>query len=209
MTAVLPATANATKSVAPKAQAARAGSRFSFGKYREIIIAVGFFLLFDLGVLVLNFYTSFQIAQDAVGINLSGRQRMLSQRTAKAILAVDAARTKGLPAGPELEELAAAARLFDVSLKGFQNGATVPGGDGKPVFLQAAEGPRAAAILQQAQALWTPYQQRLAPVLNGSPSDAEMQAAVDYARTHNVKLLGLMKPRLSSRKAVRTEVSKA
>ena len=127
----------ATNSIAPRAESARAGGTFAFGKYREIIIAVGFFLLFDLGVLVLNFYTSFQISQDAVGINLSGRQRMLSQRTAKAILTVDAARAKGIAAGPALDELAAAVKLSDASLKGFQNGATVPGGDGKPVFLQA------------------------------------------------------------------------
>ena len=140
MTAVLSAPASvATKRIAPHAASKRAGGQFAFGKYREIIIAVGFFLLFDLGVLVLNFYTSFQIAQDAVGINLSGRQRMLSQRTAKAILSVDAARAKGVAAGPELDELAAAVRLFDATLKGFQNGATVPGGDGKPVWLQPAE----------------------------------------------------------------------
>lgn len=53
------------------------------------------FLLFDLDVLVLNFYTSFQIAEDALGVNLSGRQHMLSQRTAKSLLAIDAGRSKG------------------------------------------------------------------------------------------------------------------
>lgn len=40
-----------------------------FGKYRTIVIAVGCFLLFDLGVLILNFYTSYQIAEDALNIN--------------------------------------------------------------------------------------------------------------------------------------------
>lgn len=206
MTAVLSAPASvATKRIAPHAVPKRAGGRFAFGKYREIIIAVGFFLLFDLGVLVLNFYTSFQIAQDAVGINLSGRQRMLSQRTAKAILSVDAARAKGVAAGPELDELAAAVRLFDATLKGFQNGATVPGGDGKPVWLQPAEGPRAADILAKAQALWTPYQQLVAPVLSGSATDAELQAAVDYARTNNLKLLGLMNELTTALEAVASD----
>jgi|JI10StandDraft_1071094.scaffolds.fasta_scaffold49544_3 two-component system chemotaxis sensor kinase CheA len=195
----------ATNSIAPRAESARAGGTFAFGKYREIIIAVGFFLLFDLGVLVLNFYTSFQISQDAVGINLSGRQRMLSQRTAKAILTVDAARAKGIAAGPALDELAAAVKLFDASLKGFQNGATVPGGDGKPVFLQAAEGERAAEILKKAQEIWTPYQQLLAPVLAGSSSDAELLAAVDYARSNNLKLLALMNELTTALEAVASE----
>ena len=87
--------------------------RFNVGKYREIIFAVALFLLFDLGVLVLNFYTSFQIAEDAVGINLAGRQRMLSQRTAKALLEVEAAKLKDLPQTQALEELKLATNLFD------------------------------------------------------------------------------------------------
>ena len=211
MTATLSQNTAIPGDFSPAARAAarsRAGTPkrpFSFGKYREIIVAVGFFLLFDLGVLVLNFYTSFQIAQDAVGINLSGRQRMLSQRTAKAMLAVEAARLKGVPAEKELEELKNAVRLFDVSLKGFQNGATVPGGDGKPVFLHAAEGAKAADILSQAQGIWTPYQQKLAPVLAAAASDLELQAAVDYARANNLKLLGLMNELTTALEAVASQ----
>lgn len=195
----------ATKSVASRGRAKRARGSFSFGKYREIIIAVGFFLLFDLGVLVLNFYTSFQIAQDAVGINLSGRQRMLSQRTAKAMLSVEAARIRNQAANRELDELRNAATLFDTTLKGFQKGATVPGGDGKPVHLQAAEGAKALDILRQAQAIWTPYQQRLTPVLAGASTDAELQSAGDYARANNLQLLGLMNELTTALEAVASD----
>ncbi len=193
MSAVFPADAGIARPSAASGNRIPARTKVSsFGKYREIIIAVGFFLLFDLGVLILNFYTSFQIAEDAVGINLAGRQRMLSQRTAKALLSVEAATLRGTPQDKELDELKGAVRLFDVSLKGFQNGATIPGGDGKPVFLQAAAGPKAAEILSKAQNLWTPYQARLAPVLAGAPSDVQLQAAVDYAKANNLKLLALM-----------------
>ncbi|MES2954683.1 MAG: ATP-binding protein, partial [Pseudomonadota bacterium] len=168
-------------------------------------IAVALFLLFDLGVLVLNFYTSFQIAEDALGVNLSGRQRMLSQRTAKSLLAVDAARSKGLPADKDLDELKAAVRLFDASLKGFQGGATVPGGDGKPVFLKAAEGDKALDILKKAQDLWTPYQQKLLPVLAGTASEPQLQDAVDYAKSNNLKLLGLMNELTTALEAVASD----
>ena len=181
---------NAPPHAGPAAKAPRQG--LSFGKYREIIIAVALFLLFDLGVLILNFYTSYQIAEDAVGVNLSGRQRMLSQRTAKALLAVETARQKNTPSDSDLMELSKAVALFDTSLKGFQHGATVPGGDGKPVYLPAAQGQVATDVLARAQALWTPYQAALAPVLAGSPSDAQLDAAVNYARQNNLKLLGLM-----------------
>jgi len=76
---------SAIKTGATRAYKKSGTGRFGAGKYRDIIIAVALFLLFDLGVLILNFYTSFQIAEDAVGINLSGRQRMLSQSSAKAL----------------------------------------------------------------------------------------------------------------------------
>lgn len=57
-----------------------------FGKYKEIVWAVALFLLFDLAVLMLNFYISFQISADAMAINVAGRQRMLSQRMTKELL---------------------------------------------------------------------------------------------------------------------------
>ena len=60
---------------------------------------MAFFLLFDLGVLVLNFYTSFKIDEDTVAINLSGRQRYVSQRIAKALFALELARLDAAPTG--------------------------------------------------------------------------------------------------------------
>lgn len=197
--------ANAIETGAARAHKQGATAQFNTGKYRDIIIAVALFLLFDLGVLILNFYTSFQIAKDAVGINLSGRQRMLSQRTAKALLAVETAKLKGLPPGQSLDELQLATKLFDQSLKGFQNGATVPGGDGKPVFLRAAAGPVAADSLAKAQTIWTPYQAVLTPVLNGSASDTELQTAVDYAKANNLKLLGVMNELTTALEAVASQ----
>ena len=200
----------ATKSVAHygrKTSATAQNGRFSAGKYREILIAVAFFLLFDLAVLVLTFYTSFQIAEDAVGVNLSGRQRMLSQRTAKALLAVETARLKGLPATSALVELEGAVKLFDTSLKGFQNGATIPGGDGKPVYLKAAKSPKAIEILAKAQDIWTPYQASLAPVLAGAATDSQLQVAVDYAKANNLKLLGLMNELTTALEAVAAQLA--
>ena len=52
-------TTAATKTGAAPAHKQGATGQFGTGKYREIIIAVALFLLFDLGVLILNFYTSF------------------------------------------------------------------------------------------------------------------------------------------------------
>ncbi len=193
MAAVLPVPPHiATKRIATPVGIKSASTSFSFGKYREIIVAVALFLLFDLGVLVLNFYTSYQISEDALGINLAGRQRMLTQRSAKALLAVEAAHSQGRSAAEDLDELRNAVHLFDSTLKAFEQGGTVPGGNGKSVQLQPAQGSQATEALQQAQALWTPFQPLLAPVLAGYASPAELQAASAYAQAHNQQLLGQM-----------------
>ena len=192
----------AVASVAGGAVKPALSNPFGGKKYRQIIIAVALFLLFDLGVLVLNFYTSYQIAEDAVGVNLSGRQRMLSQRSAKALLTVQAAKTKGLAAAQPLEELQLSTKLFDQSLKGFQFGATLPGGDGKPVVMQAAQGALVAEILAKTQAIWTPYQAVLAPVLGGNATELELRAAVDYVGANNLELLGLMNQLTTALEAV-------
>ena len=52
----------------------------NFHKYRAIVIAVFIFLICDAVVMITNIYSSFQISEAAISINLSGRQRMLSHR---------------------------------------------------------------------------------------------------------------------------------
>ena len=169
MAAVLPLEPDAAPAGAP-ARARRPAKRqgFSFGKYREIIIAVAFFLLFDLGVLVLNFYTSFKIDQDTVAINLAGRQRYVSQRIARTLLELDAARAGSQAYKPEtLAELRAGARIFDISQTAFKEGGVIPGGDGKPVFLAAVVSERGRGLEAQVDAVWKPYFEKLQPLLAG------------------------------------------
>lgn len=172
------------------------GSRsdgWGLGRYREIVVAVAFFLLFDLGVLVLNFYTSFKIDQDTVAINLAGRQRYVSQRIARTLLELDAAHAAGAPYRPEtLAELRAAARVFQDSHLAFREGGTVPGGDGRPVFLAAVTSPQGRALEDKVEEIWRPYQQRLQPLLADDRFSAEqLAAALAYSQTHNLRLLDI------------------
>lgn len=163
-----------------------------FGKYREIVLAVAFFLVFDLAVLVLNFYTSFQISADAVSINLSGRQRMLSQRMTKSLLMLEADRRAQTDAGEALRELKGAVELFSATLEGFRSGGAVTGGGNLPVQLQAISGNTGRNIVADAYAIWAPYRVALAPILEGNASDEQLTTAVNYARGANGKLLSLM-----------------
>lgn len=164
-----------------------------FGKYREIILAVALFLVFDISVLVLNFYTSFQIDQDAVAINLSGRQRYLSQRVARTLLELDAAATAGRAVDPAtLEELRSGAKIFQTSMVAFRQGGVVPGGDGKPVQLDPVVSERGRALQAQVEAIWRPYYAVLRPILaNNDFTPLQLAAALAYSQANNLKLLAV------------------
>ncbi|WP_431097271.1 ATP-binding protein [Polaromonas aquatica] len=164
----------------------------SLGKYREIIIAVALFLLFDLGVLVLNFYTSFKIDQDTVAINLSGRQRVVSQRVARTLLELDAMRVSGVPYRADtLAELRAGAKIFQVSQLAFREGGTIPGGDGKPVYLEPVVSSRGRELEEKVEQIWKPYFALLQPLLaSDNFTQQELATALAYSQAHNIQLLG-------------------
>lgn len=165
-----------------------------FGKYGTIIISIALFLVFDLGVLVLNFYVSSAISKDAVSVNLAGRQRMLSQRTVKALLETQIALKTGEDVRPPLEELRKTYTLFDGTLRAFQHGGEALGGDGQPVQIEAVQDPIAQAVIAKAYGLWTPYREKLLPLIEGEPGllRTALPDAVAHARANNMALLGLM-----------------
>lgn len=164
-----------------------------FGKYREIIIAVALFVALDLGILGLNFYTSFQIDQDTVAINLSGRQRYVSQRVARTLLELEAAHAAGKPYDPQtLAELRNGADVFQRSMIAFREGGIVPGGDGAPVLLEAITSERGREIESQVEALWNPYYALLQPIVaNDEFTHEQLASALSYSQANNLKLLGV------------------
>ena len=164
------------------------------GKYREIVLAVACFLVFDLAVLVLNFYISYQISASAVSINLAGRERMLSQRMAKALLVAESDQRNNLPIDKTLGELEKTVGMFDVTLRAFDRGDTVTGSNNQLVLLNPIASVQGREILLRAQTLWTPLKVAFDEVLNsgGHLDTATLAQAVAAAREHNVELLGVM-----------------
>jgi two-component system, chemotaxis family, sensor kinase CheA len=190
MSAVLPLSHGAAARREPAKRSSKARRGFAFGKYREIIIAVAFFLLFDIGVLVLNFYTSFKIDQDTVAINLAGRQRYVSQRIARTLLELDAARIAEKPYKAEtLTELRGGTRIWQLSHTAFRDGGTLPGGDGKPVFLEAVTSPRGRQLEDAMEAVWRPYYEKLQPLMGDGFSPQQLADALAYSQANNIKLL--------------------
>ena len=165
-------------------------ARATLGKYREIVIAVAFFLFLDLGVLVLNFYTSFKIDQDTVAINLAGRQRYVSQRIARTLLELDAARAAEKPYRAEtLAELRTGTKLWNASHLAFRDGGVVPGGDGKPVFLEAVTSARGRQLEGEMDVVWKPYYEKLLPLASDAFTPQQLADALAYSQANNIRLL--------------------
>lgn len=164
----------------------------SFGKYREIVVAVAFFLVFDMAVLVLNFVISYQIADDALEINLAGRQRMLSQRMTKALLQVETAVLRNENPQQALGELKQTITVFDHTLQAFRVGGSTVDAQGNRVDLKQVSDPKAMAALNTVDTLWGPYQKVLNPVLQGNLERVSLQPAVVYSTQNNIEILGQM-----------------
>ncbi|MDI1308819.1 MAG: ATP-binding protein [Methylotenera sp.] len=165
----------------------------TFNKYSGLLIAVTLFLLFNLSVLGLNFYTSSTLDNDAISINLAGRQRMLSQRTAKVLLTIQVDAAQGKFNDKNTAELKKVVLLFDATLNAFKSGGQVLGGDEKAVTLNKVSDSAATKAVDAALTIWQPYKQLLTPVINSQVvEESSLDAATDYARDHNLKLLTLM-----------------
>lgn len=175
---------------------------FDYGKYRGILISVGLFLLLDASVLLFNFYVSYEIADDAVGVNLAGRQRMLSQRMAKTLFALDASRTDPTAFKSAYEELQLSKNLFDETLNAFTAGGSVRGAGKEMVVLEAVANREGKDSLHNTLQLWLPYRDaidnfsaRAVPHL-GQPLPSSVEVALDdavaMARLHNLPILASM-----------------
>lgn len=169
---------------------------FDYGKYRGILISVALFLLLDASVLLLNFYISFEIADDAVGVNLAGRQRMLSQRMAKTLFVLDSSREDPVAFQKAFDELLLSQSLFDETLNAFIRGGNARGAAQEAVTLDAVSDPRGMTALREAATLWAPYRSAVQTLIqdvqqHNSLADS-LPAAVAMARANNIALLGHM-----------------
>lgn len=163
-------------------------------KYRFILISIILFILIDIGVLVPNLILSAQIKDDTIGINLAGRQRMLSQRMVKTLLQIYLAQQAQVDFEAPLQELKKVYKLFDDTLTGFYAGNIVADGNELEVFLKPVATETAINFVNQAMAIWRPYKEKLSLIIdNESHIPAEqLKEVITYANQHNLDLLKLM-----------------
>ena len=165
------------------------------GKYKSIVVSIALFLLLDASVLLLNFYISFEISEDASAVNVAGRQRMLSQRMVKSLMNIqyfmddEANRTKAM------DELVLTVNLFDTTLTAFNNGGEIIGADGEKLELAPVAVAGGVQSIHDAKQVWLPYKVKLDRLLSITTTQdlAEpLSSTIQYANENNLKLLALM-----------------
>ena len=158
-----------------------------------MVISIALFLLFDLGVLVMNFFISSEISSDAANVNIVGRQRMLTQRMAKASLQIESRVIAGQSYRDLMMELDRASAVYDQTLMAYINGGTVPGTGSGDFVVKRIDDEKAQKMLADAQEQWAPYRDAIqAFVRSDAPT---LEQAMDVARNSevvNVWLLTLM-----------------
>lgn len=143
-------------------------------------------------------------------INLAGRQRALSQRMTKALLAYERDLRNAADPAAALGELKKISNMFHVTLRGFETGGVVPGADGKEFVMPAARDPEEQRVIREALTLWLPLQSRLAEILEGHATPELIAATVTEFRAHNVAIFDFMNE-LTNRTefTARTQISAA
>lgn len=155
---------------------------------RRLVAAILLFVALDMAVLVINLRIADQVAEDAVAINLAGRQRMLSQRMTKDLLLTVGATDPALATQARGEFLEAYA-LFGQTLSAFTFGGQTRGGDGETVMLAPVQGAGAEPVRQTRDLLSA----IAAPVerarVDGS---APLNEVTNYMVRKNAEILSLM-----------------
>ena len=171
---------------------------FFSGKYKGIVVSVALFLLLDASVLLMNFYISFEIADDAEGVNIAGRQRMLSQRTMKSLLDIQVSENNPVEEARALAELKATTSLFNKTLNAFYYGGETVSATGKPIVLPAVTSSLSETAVKQAYDIWQPYWSKIDGLLAASKADdsvkyfSTLEDAIRFGSDNNLTLLKLM-----------------
>ncbi|WED24525.1 diguanylate cyclase [Vibrio sp. JC009] len=161
-----------------------------------MIFLVSAFLTLDFSLLFINLNLSEKLENDALVINLTGRQRMLSQRVAKSgLLSCPSADTCGNTNPRATQELTSAANLFNQTLLSLKNSGYVNTPDGKKVVIDAIKDDISQQYMTDALALW---EEVYLVIQKGQENDfaglniSDVSLLSQYANETNKKVLFLM-----------------
>ena len=173
--------------------------RSLLGKYKEIVAAIAVFLVLDAGVLLLNFYTSYQIADDARAMHLANRQSMLTQRIFHSVELIHDDLNAGRDIEKNQQKLSISYKQFDEVLDAFIYGGSLIGkGQGQDsLLLDDSYQALSDQYLTMAETLWQPYRNLVGDLVYADYSETlerdklieKSLRAMDYSREKGDELL--------------------
>ena len=164
-----------------------------FFKYKTILLPLLAVLILVLSLLLLNLFLSAQFENDANNINLSGRQRMLSQKITKSAYYLLFNNNQDIDTSEPINELRSAVDLFDRTLSSFFVGGETIGADGSVVQIPRLRSLETRKILNDAISLWKPLHGKINLLLNHEHhSYPEIENIVMILNENNLRLLKLM-----------------
>lgn len=158
-----------------------------FGKYRDLVLVIGIFLLIDAGVAAINFHTSRQIEADARLINTAGLLRTYAQQLTKGLLTLDMDLRNDAITQSSLAEISEARLGFEDARQTLAAKLLSETGSGliDPEDLHA----EAAERLQDVMHTWEPIAREASPLIAAGKLDPDaVAAAVQKASTRNNRL---------------------
>ena len=163
-------------------------------RYLGIILALVALVLFEFAILAANFYLSQGIDQNAEGINIAGRQRMLSQRTSKALYDAKININNPIKYQNSIKELKSSTELFDQTIHAFVYGGSITTASGESSEIPAISNESVLLVAQNGLNLWLPHKEKIEKALAANSSNKEtlLEQAVQSADLNNLDLLKLM-----------------
>ncbi len=134
-------------------------------------------------------FTLLNMAEDdSLLVNLSGRQRMLTQKISKNVFLLELQGTehgKYLDREVILTDLTGALNLYDQTLNAFLKGGAITDGTGKKGTISDIG--KNTPVAEEAAALWNDFKDQVDRVINDDSHDS----AAEYIYKNNIKLLQL------------------
>ncbi|MFQ5340368.1 MAG: HAMP domain-containing protein [Anaerolineae bacterium] len=154
---------------------------------RLILLFLGFLLLVTGSVIatVVGLQTT---SQDALVINLAGRQRMLLQAMTRHALEVE----KHPEEQHYRDELSEAATTFEATLTALTDGGPAPYTPDRTVSLPPARDPQIRDKLDLVQQRWSAFRSEMETVLRASPDDPALARAVTAMEQQSLPLVATM-----------------
>jgi len=166
----------------------------SKNRYLGITLALTALVLFELAILSTNYYLSHNVDKNAESINISGRQRMLSQRITKSLFDAKINYDQIEQYDDSINELKFSSNLFNQTIIAFADGGPITTASGNESEITAIADPDTHQIVLDGLAIWSPFKEKIDRVLDSvsTTRDDRLTDALNFAEKNNLGLLKLM-----------------